>query len=282
MEVNLVGDAQATLRALIPHLQQKPGGEWRAKIESGVRDWWKLMEERSQIAANPINPQRLFWELSPRLPADAIVVADSGSAATWFARDLRMRPGMMATISGGLATMGCGVPYAIAAKFVHPNRPAIACVGDGAMQMNGMAELLTIKRYFREWSDPRLVVLVLNNGDLNQVTWEMRAMAGDTRYEASQDLPSMNFAVFAESIGLRGLRVETPEEIAAAWETALASDRPVVIDAVVDPNVPPLPPHITLDQSKAFLMSVLKGDRDRGGFVKQAIEHMFPSLASRG
>lgn len=281
MEVNLVGDARMTLRALAPRLLQKEHGSWRASIETGVREWWKLMEERSQIPAKPINPQRLFWELSPRLPDTAMIVADSGSSANWFARDLKMRPGMIATVSGGLATMGCGVPYAIAAKFAHSDRVAIACVGDGAMQMNGMAELLTIKRYWKEWKDPRLVVLVLNNGDLNQVTWEMRAMAGDTRYEASQDLPDMNFAAFADLIGLKGIRVERPEQIGPAWEQALTADRPVVIDAVVDPNVPPLPPHITLKQSKAFLMSVLKNDPERGGFIKQAVEHMFPSIASK-
>lgn len=282
MEVNLVGDAQLTLRALIPFLKQKPPGAWRRQIEDGVRDWWKTMEERSRVPAKPINPQRVFWELSPRLPNDCIVVADSGTSAQWYARDLKMRPGMMGSVSGALATMGCGMPYAIAAKFAHPGRIPIACVGDGAMQMNGMAALLTIKRYWKQWSDPRLVVLVLNNQDLNMVTWEMRAMEGDPRYEASQDLPDMNFAAFAEQIGLRGIRVEKPEEIGAAWDAALHADRPVVIDALVDPNVPPLPPHVTLEQSKAFLMSVLKGDAERGGFIKQAIQNMFPGLAPKG
>lgn len=278
MEVNLVGDAQATLAALLPYLTQKPVVAWRQRIEDGVRAWWKLMGERAAIAANPINPQRLFWELSPRLPDGSMVVADSGSCASWFARDLKMRPGMTATLSGGLATMGCGVPYAIAAKFAHPERVAIACVGDGAMQMNGMAELLTVTRYWKEWKDPRLIVLVLNNGDLNQVTWEMRAMEGDTRYEAAQELPAMNFAAFATLLGLGGIRVEAAEAVGAAWEAALSADRPVVIDAVVDPDVPPLPPHITLEQSKAFLMSTLKGDRERGGFIKQPLENVFPSL----
>ena len=282
MEVNLVGTAKETLAALLPHLEEKARGAWREKIESGVRDWWKLMEARSQIEASPINPQRLFWELSPRLPADAVVVADSGSSANWYARDLRMRPGMLGTLSGALATMGCGMPYAIAAKFACGDRPAIALVGDGAMQMNGMAELLTVSRYWQTWRDPRLVVLVLDNGDLNEVTWEMRAMAGDPRYAASQDLPAMSYAAFAEMVGLRGIRVERPDEIGAAWDAALASDRTTVIDAVVDPNVPPLPPHITLKESKAFLMSVLKGDPERVGFVKQAIENMFPSVASKG
>ena len=281
MEANLIGDAAETLRALLPRLQQKDDLTWRTSIEKEVREWWTLMDERAHIPAKPINPQLLFWELSSRLPDTAMIVADSGSSANWFARDLKMRPGMRATLSGGLATMGCGVPYAIAAKFAHSERVAIACVGDGAMQMNGMAELLTVKRYWKEWRDPRLIVLVLNNSDLNQVTWEMRAMEGDTRYEASQSLPAMNFASFAELIGLKGIRVEKPEEVADAWERALAADRPVVIDAVVDPDVPPLPPHITLKQSKAFLLSVLKNDPARGGFIKQAVEQMFPSVAAR-
>ncbi|MDB4935869.1 MAG: poxB [Labilithrix sp.] len=280
MEVNLVGDAKATLAAMFPYLAQKKHGAWRARIEQGVRDWWKLAEERANIPANPINPQRVFWELSPRLPADCMVTADSGSSSSWYARDLKMSPGMTASVSGGLASMGCGVPYAIAAKFAHPDRVAIACVGDGAMQMNGMAELLTVKRYWREWSDPRLIVMVLTNEDLNMVTWEMRAMEGDPRYVASQQLPSMNYAAFAELIGLRGIRVETPDAIARAWDEALSADRPVVLDVLVDPDVPPLPPHITLEQSKAFLMSV-KNDPERGGFVRRAFEQMFPSLTGK-
>lgn len=281
MELNLVGDARSTLQALLPRITRKQHGAWRAKIEEGIVDWWRLMEERAHIPAKPLNPQLLFWELSSRLPDRCIMTADSGSSANWFARDLRLRPGMMATLSGALATMGCGVPYAIAAKFAHPDRVALAFVGDGAMQMNGMAELLTVKRYWKEWSDPRLVILVLNNGDLNQVTWEMRAMEGDARYDASQDLPEMNFAAYADLLGLKGIRVENPSEVGAAWDIALSSDRPVVIDAVVDPDVPPLPPHITLEQSKAFLMSMLKTSSGRGGLIRQAVEHMFPSIAQR-
>ncbi len=281
MEVNLVGDAALTLRALLPRLRSKTDTSFRDRLADGVRDWRKLMAERAHVPASPINPQLVFSELSPRIPSDAILSSDSGSAANWFARDLQFAPGMMASISGSLATMGCGVPYAIAAKFAHPKRVSIGLVGDGAMQMNGMAELLTVARYWREWDDPRLVIMVLNNGDLNQVTWEMRVMEGDTRYEASQELPPMNYASFADLVGLRGIRVEKPEQIGPAWDAALAADRPVVIDAVVDPNVPPLPPHITFDQAKSFLMSVVKDDPDRRGFVKQAIENMFPSLSPK-
>jgi pyruvate dehydrogenase (quinone) len=281
-EVNLVGDSRATLRELLPRLTRKKHGSWRSGIESGIRDWWKTIEERAHVPAKPINPQLLFWELSSRLPDQAIVSSDSGSSANWWARDLKLRPGMMASISGSLATMGCGVPYSIAAKFAHPDRVSIALVGDGAMQMNGMAELLTVKRYWKNWSDPRLIIVVLNNRDLNQVTWEMRAMEGDSRYEASQDLPDMNYAAYADLLGLKGIRVEKPSEIASAWDIALSADRPVVIDAIVDPDVPPLPPHITLEQSKAFLMSILKTPgRERGGIIRQAIEHVFPAIGSK-
>jgi pyruvate dehydrogenase (quinone) len=230
-------------------------------------------------AAEPINPQRVFWELSPRLPDGAILTCDSGSAASWYARDLKLRRGMMASLSGSLATMGCSVPYAIAAKFAHPDRPVIALVGDGAMQMSGNGELLTTAKYFRRWKDPRFVVLVLNNADLNQVTWEMRAIAGDAKYQASQDLPRFSYADYAELCGLRGIRVERVDEIGPAWDAALTADRPCVLDVLTDPNVPPLPPHITLKEAKAFGLSTLNDAVDEAGVIKHAIEHMFPSIA---
>jgi pyruvate dehydrogenase (quinone) len=281
VEVGLVGDARETLRALLPSLTRKTDRAWSARIEAGRRAWDDLMRERALLDANPINPQRVFWELSPRLPDGCILTADSGSAANWFARDLKLRRGMMASLSGSLATMGPGVPYAIAAKFAHPDRPVIALVGDGAMQMNGNAELLTIVKYWREWSDPRLVVMVLHNNDLNQVTWEMRAMAGDTKYSASQDLPDFPYAEYAGLIGLRGIRVDRPEAVGEAWDAALKADRPTVIEAIVDPDVPPLPPHITLKQAKSFGLALLKGDPDEGGILTQALQHMFPKLGKK-
>jgi len=280
MEVNLVGDARETLLALLPRLHPRgPNTAWLRKIAEGKASWAKLMTERAHVAAKPLNPQLVFHELSPRLPDRCVLTSDSGSSANWFARDLTIRRGMLASLSGSLATMGPGVPYAIAAKFAHPDRPVIALVGDGAMQMNGNAELLTIAKYWEQWSDPRLIVLVLNNRDLNQVTWEMRAMEGDPKYEASQDLPDFPYARYAELIGLVGIRVERPDEVAQAWEQALAARKPVVLEAVVDPDVPPLPPHITLKQARAFGMTVLRGDPDEGGIIKQAIQHMFPALA---
>jgi pyruvate dehydrogenase (quinone) len=280
-EVNLVGDARLTLGALIPFLQRKTHRAWERQIERSVADWWKLMEDRAHVSAKPLNPQRVFWELSPRLPDRVILTSDSGSTANWFARDLRLRNDMLASISGSLATMGCGVPYAIGAKFAHPDRPVIALVGDGAMQMNGNAELLTIKRYWQGWKDPRLVILVLHNNDLNQVTWEMRAMEGDSRYAASQDLPDFEYARYAELCGLRGIKVDHPDQLGAAWDEALEWDRPCLLEAIVDPEVPPLPPHITLKEAKAFGLSLLKGEPDEGGIIKQALSNMFPRIAGK-
>src|SRR5207302_2202574 len=226
----------------------------------------------AQLEANPLNPQLVFRELSKRLPDGAIVTADSGSAANWYARDIKLRKGMMASLSGTLATMGAGVPYAIAAKFAHPSRPVFALVGDGAMQMNGINELITIAKYRHLWSDQRLVVLVLNNQDLNQVTWEQRAMSGDPKFEASQDLPDFPYARYAEMLGLKGIRVDRPEAVAGAWDEALAADRPVVYEAVTDPEVPPLPPHITLEQAKALSSALLGGDPNARRIVKPSFK----------
>src|SRR5205085_4636266 len=272
MEVNLVGDSKETLKALLPRLVRKDDRSWREQIEGGVREWWELMEQRSMLEADPINPQRVFWELSSRLPDDAILTADSGSAANWFARDIKIRKGMMASLSGTLATMGPGVPYAIAAKFAHPHRPVFALVGDGAFQMNGMNELLTIAKYRDTWPDQRLVILVLHNDDLNQVTWEQRAMEGDPKYEASQVLPDFPYARYAELVGLEGIRVDDPDALGAAWDQALAAERPVLVEALTDPEVPPLPPHITLQEAKYFMRSVVRGDPDRGAFIKQSLQ----------
>jgi pyruvate dehydrogenase (quinone) len=260
MELGLVGDAAATLAELIPLVNHQTDRSWREQIESEVEQWWRLMEDRAMQDADPINPQRLFWELNKYLPDDAILTSDSGSAANWFARDLKLKPTHLASLSGTLATMGPGVPYAIAAKFAHPNRPVVALVGDGAMQMNGMAELITAAKYYDRWTDPRLVVLVLNNQDLNQVTWEQRAMEGDPKNPMTQRIPDVRYADFARMIGLEGVRIESPDAIDAAWEEAFSADRPFVIDAVTDPEVPPLPPHITLEQAKHFLSALRGGD----------------------
>ncbi|MEU1469972.1 thiamine pyrophosphate-requiring protein [Streptomyces sp. NPDC005761] len=271
-EVNLVGDARATLDALLPHLKKKKHGAWRKKIEKDTAKWWEVMQRRAAVEADPVNPEYVVHALDALLPDDVMVAADSGSAANWYARHLRFRGTMRGSLSGTLATMGPGVPYVIGAKFAHSDRPAIAIVGDGAMQMNGMAELITVAKYWRGWENPRLVVAVLNNQDLNQVTWEMRAMSGAPQFLPSQALPDVRYADFARSIGLDGVRVEKPDQVEEAWQRALAGDRPFVIDFRTDPAVPPIPPHADLDQIEAAALSVLKGDSDRKAMLRQGLK----------
>ncbi len=278
MEVPLHGDSKLTLQALKPLLKRKADRSWRDTVEKGVERWWQVMDARAHNAAKPINPQYLFWELSKRLPDDVIISSDSGSAANWFARDLKVRRGMMASLSGGLATMCPGVPYAVAAKFAYPDRPAIALVGDGAMQMLGNNCLITAAHHWREWADPRLIICVLNNQDLNQVTWEQRVLAGEPKFEASQVVPEFSYARYADLIGLRGIAVNEPSQVASAWDEALAADRPTIIDARTDPDVAPLPPHISFDQAKAYLSSIAKGDPDAMGTMKQSMKDMIEAF----
>ncbi|MFF7550335.1 thiamine pyrophosphate-requiring protein [Streptomyces canus] len=272
-EVNLVGDAKATLQRLIPMLDVERGGrEWYDTVCDNVSRWREVMERRAQQSADPINPEYVAHALDPLLPDNAIVTSDSGSTANWYARHLTMRPGMRASLSGTLATMGPGVPYAIGAKFAHPDRPAIALVGDGAMQMNGMAELITAAKYRDLWEDPRLIVAIWNNHDLNQVTWEMRAMEGAPSFLPSQQLPDVQYAAFARSLGLTGIRVEKPEDVEAAWRAGLEADGPAVLEFLTDPAVPPVPPHATWEQMEATASSILKGDADRASMVKQGFK----------
>jgi pyruvate dehydrogenase (quinone) len=278
MEVNLSGDAGATLQALLPLLAQKRNNRWRKRIAGWMDDWWETLEERAMAKADPVNPQRVFWELSPRLPDDVILTSDSGSCANWYARDLKIKRGMMASLSGGLASMGAGVPYAIAAKFAYPDRPVIAMVGDGAMQMNNMAELITVAKYWRKWRDPRFIVLVLNNQDLNQVTWEQRVMEGNPKFETTQDLPDVPYHRFAELIGFRGIFVDDPGRMGAAWDKAMAARQPVLLEVKTDPEVPPLPPHITLKQAKNFMFALTKGDPREGSIIKDTARQVLGDL----
>ncbi|HEY2272807.1 MAG TPA: thiamine pyrophosphate-requiring protein [Jatrophihabitantaceae bacterium] len=271
-ELNLVGDAKATLQALIPLLEHKTERKWRDEIESNVADWWNVIERQALTDADPVNPMRIFYELSTRMPSNAIVAADSGSAANWYARVLQFTGEVRGSLSGTLATMGPGVPYVIGAKWAHPDRPTIAFVGDGAMQMNNMAELITVSRYWEQWKDPRLIVAVLHNNDLNQVTWEMRAMEGSPKFVESQTLPDVDYAAFARSLGLGGINVDTTDGVGPAWEQALGADRPTVIDVRCDPNVPPIPPHATFDQIKALAGAVFHGDEDTWGFAKEGLK----------
>ncbi|HWB65913.1 MAG TPA: thiamine pyrophosphate-requiring protein [Mycobacteriales bacterium] len=271
-EVNLIGDAQATLKQLLPMLERKTDRDWREKIEAGVARWWQVMDRQAHTGADPINPQLVFAELSPRLPDDVILAADSGSSANWYARHLKLHGDMRGSLSGTLATMGPGVPYVIGAKFGNPHRPCIALVGDGAMQMNGINELITISKYWKEWSDPRLIVAVLHNDDLNQVTWEMRAMEGAPSFLPSQELPDFPYADYARSLGLGAVKVDSPDGVADAWTQALQADRPMLLEFMTDPAVPPIPPHATLEQIENAATSIIRGDADRWDVIKEGVK----------
>lgn len=274
MELNLQGDSKRTLQALIPLLKQKEDRSWRETIEKNLEEWWAVIKARAYVDADPINPQRVFWELSPKLPDNCILSSDSGTSADWFARDLKIREGMMASLSGNLATMCPGVPYTIAAKFAFPDRMPIGLVGDGAMQMLGNNGLITIAKYYKRWKDARLMIVVLNNRDLNQVTWEQRIMNGDARYDASQSLPDFPFAEYARSLGLEGIKVDNPDDLESAFDRALSATKPVVVDVYTDPSVPPLPPHITMKEAQEFLSFMVKGDSDLWDVIKQTWKNM--------
>lgn len=276
VEVNLLGDSKETLRRLIPLIHQKPAHEWRSNIEEKKRQWTVEQERRAFREANPLNPQFVFTALSPLLPDNCIITADSGSTAGWYARDLSLREGMMASLSGNLATMGCAVPYAIAAKFAYPDRPVIAFAGEGAMQMNGTLELLTISKYWQSWSTPNIIVCVINNGDLNMVTWEQRMMEGDPKLETTQVTPDFDHVGYATSIGFLGIRIDAADQVTDAWQRALAADRPVLIEAITDPEISPFPDHVLIKNVDQLASAVSKGDeaplQNSGHIVQQVIE----------
>jgi len=274
MDVALTGDAAASLRALLPLLTAKPRGDWRERVEKNVAAMWREVDDRAHLSADPLNPELLFWEFSQRVPDDAVIAADTGMSTTFFARAVKLRRGMKTAISGTLATMGPAVSFALAGKFAFPERPAFAFVGDGAMQMLGMNGLITIAKYWRQWRDPRLVVAVLNNRDLNMVSWELRALGGSPKVAATQDLPDLDYAGFAALLGLKGITVASPSDLAAAWDEALAADRPVVIDVKADPNVIALPPHATLEQTKNLFAALARGDADRGAIIADLFKQM--------
>jgi pyruvate dehydrogenase (quinone) len=280
-EVNLVGDARQTLDALLPYLQRKERNGWRAEIEDNVERWWRILDEQAQQSADPVNPQLVFHELSPRLPDRCILTADSGSATDWWARHLKLRPGMDAALSGTLATMCPAVPYALAAKFAYPDRPVIAAIGDGAMQMLGNAGLIDIAHYADRWANQQLVVVVLHNNDLNQVTWEQRVMSGDPKLDASQQLPDFPYADYAKLIGLHGVRVDRPEDVGAGWDEALAAGRPAVLEVITDPEVPPLPPHIRFEQAEKLAKALVKGEPSRREILAESIKGKLAEFTTR-
>ena len=278
-EVNLHGDAAETLRLLLPMFKRKDRG-WRNQIEQWNKDWWETLEARAMTHAHPVNPQRVVWEMSPRLPDNVIVTSDSGSCANWYARDYRVKRGQMASLSGGLASMGAAIPYAIGAKFAHPDRPLIALVGDGAMQMNNMAELITVAKYMDRWPDKRFVTCVFNNQDLNEVTWEQRVMNGNPRFDASQDIPDVRYSKFAELIGLHGIYVDNPRDLGNAWDQALAAECPVVLEVKTDPEIAPLPPHISFKEAKQFMLAMAK-DQDAAHVIKDTARQVINKILHR-
>ena len=242
VEVGLVGDAAETLDALLPLLSDDRPTAWRERIEVAVGDWHRLAAERAAVPADPLNPELVVRTLSEQLPADVQVSVDVGSVVYHYARHLRLPSGSQAHLSSTLASMGSGLPYGLAAKLHEPHRPLVALVGDGAMQMNGIAELITVADRWRDWADPRFVVLVLHNDDLAEVSWEQRETESEPRFPASQRLPSFPYAGYADLLGLRGIRVDRPQDVADAFRAAFTADRPVVVEAVVDPDVPLLAP----------------------------------------
>ncbi len=277
MEINMVGDSAATLARLLPLLKQKARGKWRETIEGNVEKWWKILEARAMHPASPMNPQRVFWELSPKLPENCIMTGDSGSVANWYARDIKIRRGMKGSLSGGLASLGAGTPYAVAAKFAFPERTVIAFMGDGAMQMNGISVMITVKKYWRQWASPKFIVLVLNNQDLNQVTWEERVQLGEGKTISTQSIPDMPYHKYAELLGLKGIYVDNPDHLSAAWDEALNADRPVILEARTDPNVPPLPPHITMKDARNFL-SMMPKEPELGSMLKNTAREMIATV----
>ena len=280
-DVDLVGDSAEALRALLPLLARKEDRSWRNEIEENVARWWEILDERAHQSADPVNPQLVFQELSPRLPDRAILTADSGSATNWWARHLKIRDGMKAALSGTLATMCPAIPYALAAKFAYPDRPVIAAIGDGAMQMMGINALIDIARYHHEWSNQQLVVVVLHNDDLNQVTWEQRVMEGDPKLEASQALPDFRYADYARLLGLHAVRVDEPGAVGPAWDECLAAGRPSVLEVITDPEVPPLPPHIRFEQATGFAHALAGRDPNAREMVTQAVKGKLAEFVNR-
>jgi pyruvate dehydrogenase (quinone) len=279
IEVPLLGDAAETVRGLLAEVQPRPERAWREQVEAWVRRWHEISTARATAPAEPMNPQFVVHSLADRLPADAQVAVDVGSVVYWYARHLRLPRGVPAHLSSTLASMGCGLPYGIAAKLAAPGRPVITLTGDGAMQMTGLAELVTVAARWRDWADPRFVVCVLNNRDLAEVSWEQREMEGEPRFATSQQLPEVPYAGYAELLGLRGLRVTSPDDLPAAWDTALAADRPVVIDAVVDPAIPLLPPGRPFEKVKGMYAGLAA---EGGETARRAEAHLRRERADEG
>jgi pyruvate dehydrogenase (quinone) len=280
MEVNLWGDSKSTLAALLPHLQQSHDTSWQEKAAEGMRKWEEMTAKAAMVAADPINPRLVYHHLNRQLPSNAIITADAGTTADWYGHHIKLGRDQMGNLSGSMATMLGAMPYAIAAKFAYPDRPVVCTIGDGAFQMLGMNGLITVKRHWQEWENKTFVVLILHNDDLNQVSWEMRE-AGDPRWDTAQLVEDMDYAKYADALGLKGVRVEDPGQVEAAWREAFTADRPVVLDVLTDKNVPPLPAHITYEQAKGVAQSILRGDPDARKVVGNSARAVASQLFAR-
>ncbi|KPN22428.1 thiamine pyrophosphate-requiring protein [Arthrobacter sp. Edens01] len=272
VDVAVTGDAAAALEALDLLVKPRTDSPWRSRVEEAVQNWHRLAAERAATPARPVNPELAVRELSGRLPENAQVAVDVGSVVYWYARQLRLPAGVPAHLSSTLASMGCSIPYGLAAKLSDPARAVVALSGDGAMQMAGLSELITVSRLWPRWADPRFVLMVLNNGELAEVTWEQREMEGDPRFEQSQALPDFSYARYAELLGLQGIRVEDPSQIAPAWDAALDADRPVVIEVISDPDVPLLPPFEAGRQKGKDMMDALVKEGPDTAHARELLE----------
>jgi pyruvate dehydrogenase (quinone) len=265
VDVGLIGDSAETLRALLPRLDRKSTGRFQERVRDLIRRSRREQEAEAQAPAHPLNPAKVFWELNRVLPDNLVVAADCGTVTFWYAKYLDLRRGMLASLSGTLATMGAALPYALAAKVNHSDRPVLALVGDGAMQMSGLNALITVAQHWQSWQDPRLVIVVLNNRQLSYVTWEQRVMEGDPKFAPSQDLLDFPFARYAELLGLAAVRLAGPESLESAIKGAFAAERPLLIEAITDPNVAPLPPELTKEQRAKLERAFAQGDADLPG-----------------
>ena len=281
-ELNLWGDVRATLAALIPLLDQKKDLSWQDDVAKDMEEWEVEMEAQAMVAYDDgVNPRRIYFELNKRLPENAIVTADAGTSADWYAQHIRLMRGMRGDLSGRLATMLAAMPYATAAKFAYSDRTVVCTIGDGAFQMLGMNELITIKKHLGKWDNGRFIILVLHNDDLSQVSWEMRTEDANPVWRTAQDVESVDFAAWATLLGFTGIAVHTDGEIEAAWDRAFAEEGVTLIDAYTSRNIPPLPPHITREYAKATGMALLHGDPFGLEVVKDSAKALLTEGAAR-
>jgi pyruvate dehydrogenase (quinone)/pyruvate oxidase len=255
VEVGLVGDSRRTLEELLPLLDGNREPDFLERAQAGMKDWWALMEQRGTRTDTPMKPQVVAWELGRRLGPDAIVACDSGTITTWWARQIPVKRGQLHSVSGNLASMACGLPYAIAAQLAYPDRPCVAFVGDGGFSML-MAELVTCVKYRLP-----VKVIVIKNNTLGQIKWEQMVFLGNPEYGC--ELQPIDFAAVARACGAAGFTITDPRECGRVLDEALATPGPVVVEAVVDPYEPPLPAKITVDQAKKFAQSLIKGEPNR-------------------